>query len=367
LVRKTCNLYVRHEGVTSLIAVVSGADYLDWAGNSAGIERLREMTARVSPDGRWFAFMSRRSITGYDNRDAVSGQPDQEVYLYHAPEDLASQSGALVCASCNPTGARPHGIRKQPEGIDEENLPLADTKSWQSGTWFAANVPGWTETSEDKALYQSRYLSDSGRLFFDADDGLVAKDVNGTGDVYEFEPVGVGGCTEGTLSGSSVYVRASNGCVGLISSGTSARESAFLDASESGGDVFFLTSARLASQDVDTELDVYDAHECTASSPCPAAAATSPPACDTEASCKAASAPQPVIFGAPASATFSGAGNLALQPPPPTQGTAKKAVKCTSGKSRNKHGKCVRRKSAKKAKRAKRSAGRAGNDRRAGR
>ena len=54
----------------------------------------------------------------------------------------------------------------------------------------------------------------------------------------------------------------------LVSSGTSSEESAFLDASEDGSDVFFLTAAQRSSQDVDTALDVYDAHECSASSPC---------------------------------------------------------------------------------------------------
>ena len=32
----------------------------------------------------YLAFMSDRSLTGYDNTDAVSGQPDEEVYLYDA-------------------------------------------------------------------------------------------------------------------------------------------------------------------------------------------------------------------------------------------------------------------------------------------
>ena len=30
--------------------------------------------------------MSDRSLTGYDNHDAHSGKPDEEVFLYHAPE-----------------------------------------------------------------------------------------------------------------------------------------------------------------------------------------------------------------------------------------------------------------------------------------
>jgi hypothetical protein len=31
--------------------------------------------------------MSERSLTGYDNRDAVSGLPDEEVYLYEGDEE----------------------------------------------------------------------------------------------------------------------------------------------------------------------------------------------------------------------------------------------------------------------------------------
>jgi hypothetical protein len=134
----------------------------------------------------------------------------------------------------------------------------------------------------------------------------VPQDVNGTEDVYQYEPPGVGGCSTSSVT----FSERSGGCVGLISSGTSAEESGFLDASESGGDVFFLTAAKLAPQDFDTALDVYDAHECTTSAPCfPAPAETTPP-CTTEASCRPAPTPQPSIFGDPASATFSGAGNL---------------------------------------------------------
>jgi hypothetical protein len=44
-----------------------------------------------------------RSLTGYDNRDAVSGQPDEEVYLYHAVVV------SLVCVSCNPIGCAVFG------------------------------------------------------------------------------------------------------------------------------------------------------------------------------------------------------------------------------------------------------------------
>jgi hypothetical protein len=95
----------------------------------------------------------------------------------------------------------------------------------------------------------------------------------------------------------------------LISSGRSPEESGFLDASASGADVFFTTAARLAAQDFDTSADVYDAHECTVAVPCFAAPATVPPPCESADSFKAAPSAQPEVFGAPASATFSGAGN----------------------------------------------------------
>jgi hypothetical protein len=48
----------------------------------------------------------------------------------------------------------------------------------------------------------------------------------------------------------------------MLSSGRDSRESAFLDASESGNDVFFVTAGRLAPIDADSNFDVYDAAVC---------------------------------------------------------------------------------------------------------
>ncbi len=336
------NLYVRHGGGTSLVAVVSGADSPDWG--SAGA--LTNMTARVSPDGRWFAFMSERRLTGYDNADAVSGQPDEEVFLYHAPVDLSGEPGGLVCASCNPTGARPHGVEYGIEGSEAlESSPLsAGYLVWPGSVWLAGNVPSWTPFELDHSAYQSRYLSDGGRLFFNSSDGLVGKDIDGVGDVYEWEPAGIESpegkveCSPSSSSGSDVFEpehAVTNGvqpagCVALISSGTGSEESAFLDASETGGDVFFLTSSKLSSQDNDSLLDVYDAHECTAASPCAPQPASESPACKTEASCKPAPEPQPSIYGPPPSATFNGPGNLVPE-------GSKPAAKLTAAQLRAKH------------------------------
>ncbi len=291
-----CNLYVRHDGSTELVAILSGEDVHDWSFDLMGL------SARVSPDGNWVEFMSQRSVTGYDNRDAVNDKPDAEVYLYDA------NTKRVVCASCDPTGARPVGAEYYLLEPGSGGLTGGPRGVWETTAWVAANVPGWQHYEVGgQAVEQPRYLSDSGRLFFNSGDALVPQDVDGTEDVYEYEPPGVGSCT----GASATFSARSDGCVGLISAGTSAEESAFMDASESGGDVFILTYSKLQPQDYDNARDVYDAHECTSSVPCFPAVVPQPPTCTTAEACRAAPTPQPTAFGAPSSATFAGAGNVA--------------------------------------------------------
>ncbi len=324
------NLYVDHNdgsGWTQTpIVTLSGDDHPDWEA------ALKRRTSRVSPNGEWLAFMSDEPLTGYDNRDARSGKPDEEVFLY------GGDSGRVVCASCDPTGARPVGVEYKSES-------LTGGKGVWGGQWLAANVPGWTPYELDGARYQSRYLSDDGRLFFNSSDALVSQDTNGNWDVYEYEPVGMGSCRVS----DPTFNAGSGGCSGLISSGVGFGESAFLDASGTGGDVFFLTAERLLpKKDVDTSLDVYDAHECTAVSPCPASEVPVPPECVSASACRAAPLAQPSLFGAPSSQTFAGVGNLApvtIPPPRPPALTWKqklaKALKaCRKDKSKRRRVTC---------------------------
>jgi hypothetical protein len=288
------NLYVDDTvtGERRFIATLASEDAPNWNASQGTIGRLDSLTSRVSPNGRYLAFMSQRSLTGYDNIDASSGLADEEVFLY----DVSSRR--LVCASCNPSGARPLGVfdaLANPGPLVDRGLNAAPV--W-ANHWLAASLPGWTAATAYVAWYQSRYLSDSGRLFFNAADALVPRDTNGREDVYEYEPGGVGGCAVAA------------GCVGLMSSGTSGEESAFLDASETGDEVFFLTASRLVPQDVDGAFDVYDARVCSAASPCLASPPPPPLPCSSGGSCRAAGAPLPEVFGAPSSTSVSGAGNL---------------------------------------------------------
>ncbi len=305
-----CNLYVEHDGEGGweqprLVARLSSKDNPDW-GEPNGPEtyHLEFKTSEVSPNGQYLAFMSQESLTGYNNADASSGEPDEEVFLYH--EEGAS--GQLICASCNPSGEQPTGVFDQLNSGEGQGLLVDRPRVW-GGTltenvarWLAGSVPGWTAFALYDTAYQPRYLTDQGRLFFNSSDSLVRRDVNnGKNDVYEFEPEGIGSCQTANTSG---------GCIVLISSGESERESAFLDASESGNDVFFLTSAKLSSTDTDNAYDVYDARVCEppGSEPCIEPPAQAPEECHGEA-CRASYAP-PAGFGTPASVTATGSGNL---------------------------------------------------------
>ena len=209
----SCNLYVSETGpqdpgahTTRFIATLSAEDAPDWdegpktpSGDDAG--DLAYMTSRVSPDGRYLAFMSDRSLTGYDNEDISSKQPgerlDEEVYLYDA------QQGRLVCASCNPQDEgerRPEGVLDTVEAGEGLGLLVDRPKIWED-RWLAGSIPGWTPLDVESAIYQSRYLSNDGRLFFNSADALVPEDTNhrsetidgseqqvGAEDVYEYEP-----------------------------------------------------------------------------------------------------------------------------------------------------------------------------------
>ncbi len=294
----TCNLYLWHEGTTRFIAALSNEDSGDW-GSLHGPGRvgdvienrpdLADLTARVSPDGQYLAFMSNMPLTGYDNTDANQpGVRDEEAYLFNAA------SGLITCVSCNTHGPSTgtHDIEQSGEGVGL----LVDRRGDWSGAYLAGSIPGWTPLGLDHASDPPRDLFDSGRMFFDSPDPLVSAATNGKMDVYEFEPNGVGSCTR------------HEGCVSLISSGTAAQESTFLEASETGNDAFFLTAQPLVAADRDTNYDLYDARVCTGESPCLTSEEASQHPCETAADCKPPPTPQ-TSGPPPATAAYVGPGD----------------------------------------------------------
>ncbi|HVC08275.1 MAG TPA: hypothetical protein VND98_11930 [Solirubrobacterales bacterium] len=175
-------------------------------------------TARVSAGGETLLFLSKAPLTGYDNTDQSTGQPDSEVFLYDA-----SGGGRVTCLSCNPTDERPIGPSTIPGAVSNGTGPDAVD------------------------VYKPRVLSaDSHRVFFDSSDALVPLDANHASDVYQWEAQGEGTCQR------------PDGCLDLISSGKDPEGASFVDASADGSDVYFLTSASLVSSDPGS-ADIYDA------------------------------------------------------------------------------------------------------------
>lgn len=342
--RRVCGLYVEHYNgseweAPTFVATLAGGnvasnavlDETDWVGyerRAAGDYGVPlddfgpgSHTARVTPDGTRLAFESYRSLTGAETERAERGECNdkgaggrcREVYLYDASTEK------LVCASCDPSGARPVG-----------DAELGGTEA-AGGTSFAFSFP----------YYLPRNLSEDGsRLFFQSPDPLVPHDSDGKLDVYELEQPGEGGCTEA----SGAYSHSSAGCLFAISDVAGDNASHFMDASPNGEDVFIDTADQLLPSDTDTREDVYDVR---VGGGFPVAAA--PPACDNADSCKPPVSPQPGVFGAPASATFSGPGN----PPPPSssavvepkpltraQKLAKALKVCAKDKQKSKRAKC---------------------------
>lgn len=176
-------------------------------------------------------------------------------------------------------------------------------------------------------VQQPRWISaDGSRVFFVSWEGLVPQDTNSRTDVYEWERPGSGKCPVG-----------GEGCVYLLSGGTSIEESWFADASESGNDVFVVTRAKLVSTDEDELYDLYDvrANGSTRSSPL---------AC-TGTGCQGVPGAPP-IFATPSSATFEGVGNFSQpqeskvkpKPKPKKKPKAKKKSKHKKKQSKAKRG-----------------------------
>jgi hypothetical protein len=199
-------LFLRHGAATTEVAAAADAgDYPPATG-----------TARVSADGTRLAFVSKASLTGYDNTDRVSGLPDSQVYLYDT-------SSGLLCASCRPSGTRPIGPSTIPGAIANGQGPAATVS------------------------YKPRILSaGSRRLFFDSRDALATIDTNKDTDVYQWEALGTGSCAK------------ASGCIEPISSGRAEGGASFVDASSDGDDAFFLTDGSLVTADPGS-VDLYDA------------------------------------------------------------------------------------------------------------
>jgi hypothetical protein len=266
--------------------------------------------ARMSSDGSVVVFMTRLLLPGHLN----SGTELEQIYRY----DVADNT--LGCVSCAPAGVAP-----------TSNAEMSVLEANERG----AGLDIETGLVDERGI-----SSDGSRIFFDTADPLVPQATNTGATIFNrftnsVEP-----------QGRNVY-EWENGTVYLLSGGKSSRSSFFLDNSENGEDVFFATTEGLVPGDTDGAYDVYDAriphpgdNPPPAAVPCEGSVCQGPP-----------NVPSPLT--PPASATFSGLGNIAPElAAKPAAKPKPKATKCKKGFVKKKN-KCVKAKNkGKKAKKA---------------
>jgi hypothetical protein len=251
-------IYLWNDGVLRFVGEVGVNELSVREQLSSGLNyQLEPRQARVTPDGKHVLFtaLDGAALLGYDHGECVLGIGNgcREVYVYSA------DSGELACASCNPSRA---------------------TATVSATTWVHEGVGGTNFTTHD-----TRAISDDGsRVFFSTAEALVAADVNGKVDAYEYDVV--------------------NRTPRLLSSGTDPSHSYFLDAGGDGRDAFFVTRERLVGWDRDGAYDLYDARVGGGfPEPPPAPSVCSGDACQGTGNL-------PPALAAPVSELFSGAGNV---------------------------------------------------------
>jgi hypothetical protein len=226
---------------------------------------------QVTPSGDHAAFTSTLSLTGYDNA------PHREVYRFDAAEER------MDCASCNPTSEQ--------------------------------------ATGDASMAYNGLSLVDDGRVFFNSTEGLVDRDLNEKEDAYEWEPQG------SEFAENAQPCENPEGCIELISTGTSPFPADLLGASADGVDAYFFTRDTLVTSDQNgSRVKIYDARTEGGYPEAPA-----PIPCQASDECHGPGSKAP---GAPNIQTVSGA--------PVGNSTSTKSAHCRKGRVRR-HGHCVKR------------------------
>jgi DNA-binding beta-propeller fold protein YncE len=257
------NLYLAElegsEVKVTFIATVEGGEPTP-AGHES--ERFRETAADAS--GSLLAFRSRASLV---HGRSTGGFP--QIFVYDA------ERRELSCASCLPDGLA---------ATAQANLSPSTPTS--AGNLTLASSEGIENVHASRA----RNISPDGAVFFQTGSALVPGDTNGAIDVYEWR----------------------GGQVALISSGTGAENAMFGDATAgpstaSGATVFFRSGASLVPGAQAGVQHIYAARVGGGYYP-----PTPAPAC-SGGDCQGPLGASP-IFGAPASSTFSGLGNVPTPP-----------------------------------------------------
>jgi hypothetical protein len=320
------NLYLLHEGTTTFIATMgggesgpSGSESWNWqegptdspATTSSRNLNTGRLNSSVSANGKFIAFASTASLTGFDStpaepglcqslNGAVPGDGCMELFVYDA------DAGELSCASCSPT----------------EEPPVGDVSPFGVG---GVNTLFGGPAGEGPS-YMTRTVSETGSVFFQTPNPLLPADVNGDEDVYQYR----------------------NGELHLISTGSGDGASRFMDASADGSSVFFATGEGLVGRDTDGGASLYVARVNGGFAEPPPL-----PGCEGEA-CRGPATAAAAGAGA-GTAHFTGPGNRKARHKRDCRALSKRAVKLS--KSAKRLRRQARQKSGGKAAKLRRKAG----------
>jgi hypothetical protein len=312
------NLYVFErdaaypQGHIAFITTLSARDVA--AANGFGLE-VGGVHANVTPDGRFLVFTSSGDLTPDDT--STSGA--RQVFRYDA------QTGQLIRLSIGEQGFGDNGNRFVPTACRPFGC-AGDAAIAPAGPTVSGNRSDPTMSNDGSYVF---FTSPVGLTPGALDEVNIGENLTALQEGFPHVPV----------YAQNVY-EWHEGRVSLISDG---RDSAYaasfgsltdvqlIGSDASGANVFFTTSDALVPQDVDTELDIYDARVCTASEPCP-----SPPAPPAECSgegCHGVPAGAPGALGV-GSVAFSGPGNIAQPAAAPAKHKAKARPKAKPKKRR---------------------------------
>jgi hypothetical protein len=246
----SCSIYAWHGGSATFVAKLDLGPVGDFKLSDAanwlpGANQASPPSAHVSADGQTLVFRSQRQLTGYDTHGSKAPRCTNsgvcpQFYRYRFGDPVPT------CVTCNPTGIPPSG------------LGAPRLQSLEGGVTISAPPVA------------PRFVSaDGNRVFFETPEKLAGADTNGDAgcpavqrpivplpscqDVYEWEAPGTGSCDEA----STAYSAQNQGCLYLLSTGTSPDPSYFGDASASGDVAFVFTGQQLVPGDVDRLYDVY--------------------------------------------------------------------------------------------------------------
>jgi hypothetical protein len=208
-------------------------------------------TARTTPDGSVFVFESKAQLTPYPNEGHI------EIYRYDAVSE------GLTCVSCSPD---------QPAaGADAELAFLGET----------GKAPYLSLSS---MLEVANLSADGQQVVFQTNDSLLAQDVNGVSDVYEWR----------------------GGQLSLVSTGGAAQPTLLVGIAPDGRNIFIRTDEKLVPQGQESgALAIYDAR---VDGGLASQQGEQPAACAGEG-CQGQPSTPPTLPAA-GSATFNGRGNV---------------------------------------------------------